>query len=455
MTLGEIVELIIGFAILGFMLVFIIIVPIQILNQPKRRTTRRRTRKSYKSKSSFNSYGPKDFDYYHNHNKLNFFVYFIENEDLGALKIGVGSGGRLLQLLNSYQDKNELSSNIGWKLLRLAVFADFENEYELGKIYAEQAEKKAHYYWRNVLHLPIHLTPLQMGYSKVKNYGEVNWTLTKGYTETVEKGKVCEVSTWNYVINSYGFIEENNAFMGSQPRELNLLHQNHSALNEPLEYEAFTLKQVRHFFNNELSPKDKKSMEERFWERVDKKFDDCWMWTGAATSKDESRAYGLFNYDGKLELTHRLAWVLEGKEDIENSTLENRCGHKKCVKTDHWGVSLRSKNNFGEKRVSTFQCTSEGCERPSETFTKATLCEPCRQKVKRIRRKKRNQFSVENYSSLQDKDLINLNPISIKMIGKISVYRCISEGCTWPSSSMFESAYCEICKKKRAKRQDK
>jgi hypothetical protein len=64
-------------------------------------------------------------------------------------------------------------------------------------------------------------------------------------------------------------------------------------------------------------------------------------------------------------------------------------------------------------------------------------------------------LSVENYSTLQDKELINLNPIGIKMIGKISVYQCISEGCAWPSSSMLESTYCEICKKKRAKRQDK
>jgi len=452
MTFGEIIELIFGLAMTAFMLFLIFIIPFGLFSDSKKTKYRRRRRSTYRK---YKPYSPPDFDYYHSYNKTEFLVYFIENEKLGALKIGVGSGGRLLQLLNSYQDKSEQSEGVGWRLLRLAKFSDYENSYDLGKVYANEAEKKAHFYWRNVLKLPIHLKDFQMGYSKVRNYGDINWTLTKGYSETVDRSRVCEVSTWNYVINSYGFIEEHNAFMGYEPRELKLLHQNHSVLNEPLEYEAFTLKQVRHFFDNELSPKDKKSMEERFWERVDKKIDDCWMWTGATTTKDESRAFGLFNYDGKLELTHRLAWVLEGREDIENSTLENRCGHKKCVKTDHWGVSLRSKNNFGEKRVSTFQCTSEGCERPSETFTKATLCEPCRQKVKRIRQKKGNQLSVENYSSLQDKDLINLNPISIKMIGKISVYQCISEGCAWPSSSMLESTYCEICKKKRAKRQDK
>lgn len=454
MSLGEIVEFVFGLAMFAFMIFITISVFVGLVSDSKTPRRRRRRKPTYNKYKSY-SYTPKDFEYFHTYNKTEFYVYFIENENLNALKIGVGNGGRLLQLLNSYQERNEQSTNIGWKLLKLAKFADYKNDYELGKAYGNEAEKRAHFYWRNVLNLPAYLEDGQMGYSKVRNYRDTNWVLTKGFSETVEKNKVCEASTWNYVINSFGFIEEFNDFAGYEPRELKLLYPEHFDITEPTNYENFKLKQVRHFFNNELSPKDKKSMEERFWERVDKKSDNCWMWTGAATTKDESRAYGLFNYDGKLELTHRFAWVLEGKEDIENSTLENRCGHKKCVKTDHWRVSLRSKNNFGEKRVSTFQCTSEGCERPSETFTKATLCEPCRQKVKRIRRKKGNQLSVENYSSLQDKDLINLNPISIKTIGKISVYQCISEGCTWPSSSMFESAYCEICKKKRAKRQDK
>ena len=81
-----------------------------------------------------------------------------------------------------------------------------------------------------------------MGYSKVRNYGEINWTLTKGYSETVNKSKVCEVSTWNYVINSYGFIEEHNELMGSNPRELQLLHPDHSILDIPENYESFKLK---------------------------------------------------------------------------------------------------------------------------------------------------------------------------------------------------------------------
>lgn len=437
MDFGEIFELIIGFVILGFILFFILVAPIQFLNEPKRRPRRRSSRRPYKLKSAYVSYKPKDFDYYHIYNKTRFFVYFIENLDLNALKIGVGTGGRLLQLLNSHQDKSENSQNIGWKLLRLAVFADFETEYELGKIYAEHAEKKAHYYWRNILRLPIYLTAQQMGYSKVKNYGNVNWTLTKGYTETVERGKVCEVSTWNYVIKSSGFIEEQNDFMGYQPRELKQLNEEHSRLEEPLEFENFKLKRVRHYYEQELTTKEKKSVEERFWAKVDRANSDCWEWKGTKTNQK----YGIFQFLDQLSAAHRIAWILEGREEIENSLLDNVCGNKSCVKPDHWKKSARRKVANDEKRISSFKCSNDGCNRPSRAIMKASLCESCRQKEKRIR--------GESRSNLSDEDILIFKK---RLIGRISVYKCISQDCVWPSSSMLESTYCEICKRKMSKR---
>jgi len=452
MNLGEIVELIFGLIMTAFMLYILIMIPVGLLSDTKNSRYRRRRRPTYRKYKPY-SYTPTDFDYYHSYNKSEFYVYFIENENLNALKIGVGNGGRVLQLLNSFTERSEQSTNIGWKLLRLAKFADLNNDYELGKAYGNEAEKKAHYYWRNVLNLPIHLNDLQMGYSKVKNYGEVNWTLTKGFSETVQKDRVCEASTWNYVINSFGFIEEKNDFMGYSPRELKLLNIEHSKLTEPENYESFKLKKVRHYFEKELIPKEKKSVEERFWTKVNKTDSFCWEWTGAKTNN--KYGYGLFNFLDHLTPAHKVAWILEGKEDLDNSLLENVCGNRSCVKPDHWRKSIRTFNLDGKPKVSNFSCVNEGCERPSRSIHKKSLCEPCRQKRKRVRRKIRSQVSVENKSFLQENDLINLNPISVKMIGKISIYECISVGCTWPSSSMFESTYCEICKKKRAKRQDK
>jgi hypothetical protein len=135
MTLGEVAELIFGLAMTAFMLYVIIIIPFGLLSDSKKSRYRRRRRPTSRRYKSY-SYSPPDFDYYHSYNKTEFFVYFIENEKLDALKIGVGSGGRVLQLLNSYQDKSEQSESVGWKLLRLAKFSDYENSYDLGKIYA-------------------------------------------------------------------------------------------------------------------------------------------------------------------------------------------------------------------------------------------------------------------------------------------------------------------------------
>lgn len=388
MTLGEIVELIFGFAVLAFMLLFVIVVPFQLLKESKTPRRRRSRRPSYAS-SRYKSFTPKDFDYYHHYDKSQFFVYFIENQDLNALKIGVGSGGRLLQLLNSYQEKNEESPNVGWKLLRLASFANFQNEYELGKIYGEQAEKRAHYYWRNVLKLPIHLNDLQMGYSKVKNYGDINWTLTKGYTETVEKSEVCEVSTWNYVINSYGFIEEQNEFMGNSPRELKLLYPDHSTLDQPENYEHFKPQKVRHYYEKEFAPRRKKSVEDRFWAKVTKRDDGCWIWEGSTLN--DRYGYGVFAYNDKNQTAHRVAWQLVKRENIENLILDKICSTFKCVNPDHWGLSSRLKSIDGKKRVSEFTCITAGCANSSRTVTKAGVCEPCNQRAKRERRKIRKQ----------------------------------------------------------------
>lgn len=414
MNLGEIVELIFGLIMTAFMLYILIMIPVGLLSDTKKSRYRRRRRPIYRKYKPY-SYTPPDFDYYHSYNKSEFYVYFIENENLNALKIGVGNGGRVLQLLNSFTEQSEQSPDIGWKLLRLAKFADSNIDYELGKAYGNEAEKKAHYYWRNVLNLPIYLNDLQMGYSKVKNYGTINWTLTKGYTETVEKDKVCEVSTWNFVINSFGFIEEKNDFMGYSPRELKLLNIEHSKLTEPENYESFKLKNVRHYFEKDLVPKEKKSVEERFWTKVNKTDLACWEWTGAKTNN--KYGYGLFIFLDHLTPAHKVAWILEGKEDLGDSLMDNLCGNRSCVKPDHWRKSIRTFNLDGKPKVSNFSCVNEGCERPSRSIHKQSLCEPCRQSAKRKRRVSKT----------------------------VSNYICTSENCNNPSKTITKSGPCEKC----------
>jgi len=464
MTFGEIIELIFGLAMTAFMLFLIFIIPFGLFSDSKKSRYRRRRRPAYRRYKSY-SYTPPDFDYYHSYNKTEFLVYFIENENLDALKIGVGNGGRLLQLLNSYQEKNEESQNIGWKLLRLAKFSDYQNNYEIGKINGNEAEKKAHFYWRNVLKLPIYLSDGQLGYSKVNNYGEINWVLTKGFTETVQKSLVCEASTWNYVINSTGFINENNNFMGYEPRELKLLYNEHLKVIEPTGYSDFKLKQVNHFLSNSSLIKKEKSTEEKFWEKISINSDSCWIWTGSSTNKDDGYVYGLFSSEGRLEAAHRVAWKLFSLEDIANTSLENICGKKLCVNPEHWKKSLRSLNSFGVSKTSEFKCTTPGCERPSRAIVKASLCEPCRQVAKRKRRRSKEIVGVEEKIVGVEEKVVGVEEkvvgVEEKVVNrepsastpkkipsnerKISIYKCLKEDCNWPSSSFFESELCGIC----------
>jgi hypothetical protein len=60
-----------------------------------------------------------------------------------------------------------------------------------------------------------------MGWSELIYQDRKGWHLTKGFTETVELGSVCEVSTWNIVQNAPGFQGEGSTFFAG--RELKVI----------------------------------------------------------------------------------------------------------------------------------------------------------------------------------------------------------------------------------------
>jgi len=243
--MGEFIELIFGFAMLGFILFMIIGIPMTMIadsKKPKARRKRPQPRQTFYS----SDFTPKEFDYYHQSERGEFFVYFIANEKLGALKIGVGNTGRIQQLLHSHSEKDESSEGIGWEILKVAQFSDAGTDYETGKRNGNEAEKRAHYYWRYVLNLPLYLSEEQMGYSRIRKNDQTMWVLTPGYTETAILHKVCEVSTWNYVVKAPGFIRETDKFSEIKSRDLRLLYENHSTLEIPANYENFKLVNINH-----------------------------------------------------------------------------------------------------------------------------------------------------------------------------------------------------------------
>lgn len=76
----------------------------------------------------------------------------------------------------------------------------------------------------------------------------------------------------------------------------------------------------------------KKTVEERFWEKVDVKgADDCWEWKAAIRNK-----YGVFWYNRKNISSHRMSWKIENKQQIPDGLFVcHKCDNPKCVNPSH------------------------------------------------------------------------------------------------------------------------
>lgn len=339
----------------------------------------------YYRTSGISSRAPRSYSgktYVSNPNPDTFMVYFLENEKLGALKLGVGSWGRINEFTDARVAPSYSAENIGWRLLRAAKFSTSESEYDFGREQAYEAERRAHFYWRYVKRHPRHLEKSQMGFSLLEVFGERKFEPTKGYTETAALGQVCESSTWNYVLKSPGFKGE---YVPINARELNLLDNEGVNLELPLGYAEAKIKRVRHRLDG-TSSKAQLSDEDRFWSKVEKT-ETCWNWLAGISDT----GYGQGYFGGSVGPAHRIVWTLEMGSDPGLFLMENKCGKRSCVNPEHWAISLRRRSAPGEVRVSEFRCITEGCTRPSLTMTKPGFCEPCKQIEKRKRRKAKLQ----------------------------------------------------------------
>jgi len=102
-------------------------------------------------------------------------------------------------------------------------------------------------------------------------------------------------------------------------------------------------------------PKSSKSLEERFWDKVDKKSDDeCWIWEGFLNSGN----YGMFRTGDRVMLAHRYSYMIHWNNYRESLDVLHQCDNRNCINPYHlyqgtdWHNThdrmMRGKNNLAK-----------------------------------------------------------------------------------------------------------
>ena len=82
----------------------------------------------------------------------------------------------------------------------------------------------------------------------------------------------------------------------------------------------------------ELSTADKR----RFWDKVEKREDGCWIWAGATVKNSTGRLfYGKFRIGAHMYLVHRVSWRIFHGAILDGLQLDHRCHNTLCVNPAH------------------------------------------------------------------------------------------------------------------------
>lgn len=90
---------------------------------------------------------------------------------------------------------------------------------------------------------------------------------------------------------------------------------------------------------------NKKTPEERFWEKVEMiPFHECWEWI----AYKNKLGYGVFRFDNKTQLAHRISWFLKYNIMPDRLVL-HKCDNPGCVNPNH--LFLGTDNDNAQDKV--------------------------------------------------------------------------------------------------------
>ena len=86
-----------------------------------------------------------------------------------------------------------------------------------------------------------------------------------------------------------------------------------------------------------------KTLDQRFWEKVDKS-GECWLWTASG----DSHGYGQMRIGtkpGKLHPAHRISWRLTNGEIPAGMFVDHKCFTPRCVNPSHLRLATNKQNH--------------------------------------------------------------------------------------------------------------
>jgi HNH endonuclease len=84
-------------------------------------------------------------------------------------------------------------------------------------------------------------------------------------------------------------------------------------------------------------------VEQRFWMKVAKSEDGCWMWTGVTTATTDG-GHGKLRVGNTMVTAHRLAWTFAHGPIPAGLNVLHKCDVPACVRADHLYLGTQRDN---------------------------------------------------------------------------------------------------------------